>query len=395
MNILYISNKPIYPLIDGGCIAMNQFLKCLLKAGYNVKHFTVSTHKHTYSETEYPIALNSIIHTESSFIDTRINPFSALAYIFKKGSYNIDRFKSSRFRSKLKSHLKNNKVDIVIFESIYLASYFSVVKKYSTAKTIIRSHNVEYEIWERLAENEAFFLKKIYFKKLAKDLKKAELSIINKTDGIISITFEDEKKLLKYGVKIPLTTIPVSIESQSLNCDYLVNSFFHIGSMNWLPNLEAVNNLINNIFPKIRLKIPTAKLYLGGSFMPDTIQTSESEGIIVEGFINNVPNFITSNGIMLAPIKSGSGVRVKILESMSFGVPIVTTKIGIEGIHSTNGTDIMIANTEDEFIQNAIELSLSKEIRESIGRNAKKNIEENYQTEVITKKLIEFIKKIS
>ena len=124
MKVVYISNKPIYPLVDGGCVAMNQFLKSLLNSGLDVKHFTVSTYKHLYKEENYPEKLNAIIRTESAFIDTRINPFSALSYLFKKGSYNIDRFKSQRFYSLLKNYLKEQKIDIVIF----LATFFLIKK---------------------------------------------------------------------------------------------------------------------------------------------------------------------------------------------------------------------------------------------------------------------------
>ena len=395
MKVVYISNKPIYPLVDGGCVAMNQFLKSLLNSGLDVKHFTVSTFKHEYKEENYPEKLNSIIRTESAFIDTRINPFSALSYLFKKGSYNIDRFKSQRFRKLIKNYLVQQKVDIVIFESIYLANYFSLVKKYSKAKIIVRSHNVEFLIWERLASNESNLFKKFYLKKLANDLKKAELQILNKIDAIAYISNEDEKTLKKLGVKTNSTTIPISIQSTDLDANYTVNSFFFIGSMNWLPNIETVRHLIQTIFPEIRKKIPDATLYIAGSSMPDEFQTKSEDGIEIVGYVDSISDFMTSKGIMLVPIKSGSGVKIKIIEGMNLGVPILSTPLGIEGIAVENGKDIIIASNDTEFIKAAIELNASSELREYIGNNAKNTIKLNYTEEAISKKIIGFIKTIS
>jgi glycosyltransferase involved in cell wall biosynthesis len=395
MKVVYISNKPIYPLVDGGCVAMNQFLKCLLNSGLDVKHFTVSTYKHPYKEENYPEKLTPIIRTESAFIDTRINPFSALSYLFKKGSYNIDRFKSQRFHKLIKNYLVQQKVDIVIFESIYLANYFSLVKKYSTAKIIVRSHNVEFLIWERLAANESNLFKKFYFKKLAKDLRKVELNVLNKIDGIAYISNDDEKTLKRLGIQTNSITIPISIQPTELQADYNEKSFFFIGSMNWKPNIETVRHLINTIFPEIKKLIPDAKLYIAGSSMPEEFQSNEETGIEIVGFVDSISEFMVSKGIMLVPLKSGSGVKIKIIEGMNFGVPILTSPYGVEGIQIENGKDIMIASTDNEFIQAAIELYHSSELREYIGNNAKSNIQLNFTEAAISKKIVGFIKTIS
>ena len=173
MKVVYISNKPIFPLIDGGCIAMHQFLKSILLAGYDVKNFTLSSHKHPFSIESYPQELAEIIRPHAFKVDTRIKPLNALKYLFKKGSYNIDRFTNQSFKEFLKKYFNENKVDLVIFESIYLSGYIPTIRKNSTSKIIVRSHNVEFLIWERLALNQTSLFKKLYFKKLASDLKKS------------------------------------------------------------------------------------------------------------------------------------------------------------------------------------------------------------------------------
>lgn len=395
MKILYISNKPIFPLLDGGCVAMNQFLKCLLEAGFDVKNLTVSTQKHPFSIEQYPEKLRSIIRPEHTRIDTSIRLPTALKYLFKKGSYNIDRFTNPAFKAHIKNYIQNHDVDFIILESIYLGGCLSTIRKVSSAKILIRAHNVEFMIWNRLALHQSSFLKRIYFKKLAKDLKKVELVILQKVDGIACITKRDKSIFKELGINTPMTTIPVAIEKNESICDYSVATFYHLGSMNWNPNIEAVRWLVQSIFPSIRKQNPDAKLILGGSFMPKEFQTDEEKGIEVVGYVNNMDEFMTTNGILLAPLKSGSGVRIKLLESMSMGVSIVTTTIGAEGIDGENGRDFFVATNESEFVKYAIDLANSEEKRATLGTNAKSLVEKNYEIKSVKEKLIEFIKFIS
>lgn len=395
MNILYISNKPIYPLLDGGCVAMNQYLKCLLEAGFQVKNLTVSTPKHPFSIKNYPENLAAIIRPEHTDINTSINVLEAFKYLFKKGSYNINRFISSRFKSQIKQQILHQEIDFVILESIYLAGYISTIQKVSSAKIMIRTHNVEFMIWDRLAQNQTSFLKKLYFKKLAKDLKKEELIILQKVDGIACITQQDKTIFKNLGISTPMTIIPIAIDTKEVICDYSIPTFYHLGSMNWNPNIEAVRWLVNSIFPSIRKQIPDAQIILAGSFMSSEFQTDKEKGIEVVGYVKDTVEFMSTNGILLAPIKSGSGVRVKLLESMNLGVPIVTTIIGAEGIDGENGKDFFVASNEAEFIQYAVELANSKEKRATLGMNAKRMIEHHYHIKSVKENLIDFIKFIS
>ena len=254
---------------------------------------------------------------------------------------------------------------------------------------------MEYLIWERLANNQSSFFKKIYYKKLARDLKKVELKSLQQINGIAAISKKDQLIFESNGIKSPLTTIPVSIEKSNLIADYSINTFYHVGSMNWQPNIESVKWLISSIFPKIKHKIPDAKLIIAGSFMPTDLIPPDSKDIEVIGFVDDLSSFIVNNGIMIAPLKSGSGVRIKILEAMNFGAPIISSSIGMEGIDAIDRKDFYCANNEDEFVESAVALYYSKQTRENIGQNAKILVEENYQTEIITKKIIEFINNIS
>lgn len=395
MNILYITNKPVYPLIDGGCVAMNHFLELLIKCGYSVKNLSISTSKHPFLEEKYPEKLKNIIQPETSFIDTSISVKNALKSLFKKESYNINRFYNKDFEELITRTILSQDFDLIILESIFLGPYIDKIKEQTKAKIIVRTHNVEHEIWQKLAVQEKSFFKKLYLKKLAKDLKIEEIQILKKAHGVIAISKPDKEKLKLIHPFQNYVTIPITINPSSQTCDYSKNNLFHIGTMNWKPNIESVNFLLK-LIDNNKDKFFDIQTIIAGSNMPNELLKLKSETIKVIGYVENFDEFMCRTGILCTPILSGSGVRVKILEAMSFGVPIITTPQGAEGIETSfqDNPTMFVANDEKEFIEKALLLVHSRELREQIGLNAQKLIAEKYDSEKISKKLIEFIEHI-
>ena len=391
MKILYISNKPIYPKIDGGCVAMHNFLSCLLETGNQIKHFTFSTHKHTFDLNNYPITISEKILPEGISIDTKVKPKNAFFNLFNKTSYNINRFYSKEAEVKIRKEIRTENYDIIILESVFLSSYIRVIKKNSNAKIYLRSHNVEFKIWEKLGGNEKKVFKKIYLKKLAKDLKFNEIKALSEVDVILTISEDDKRTFKNLGLKTTIETIPVAVKTSAAIKNYNHSSFFHIGAMNWQPNIEAVNYLSSKIFPIILESQKEAKLTLAGSFMKESTLENKNNAIVNVGFVENVDEFIAEQGILLAPILSGSGVRIKILESMAIGTPVVTTILGAEGLNVTSEKEIFIAKNQEEFIEYSLKLSNSEALRKEIGEKAKTYIQANHNKNIVIKKLSEII----
>jgi len=394
MRVLHLTNKPIYPLLDGGCLAMNQIAKLLEANKFELKNLTFETEKHPFSLDSFPIDFRSDFAPEAVLINAKVSIFGALKSILKNESYNLARFKSHQFASRLKELLLQKEYDFVICESIYMLVYLDVIRKVSKAKIIVRTHNVEYNLWERLASH-ARFPKSTYLNYLSKKLKSEEIPLLQKCDAIMNISEQDEKIFKSLSVVTKMITIPVFIDEPTQKSDYSSSKFHHIGTMNWQPNIEAVEELLTTIFPKIKSKIPDAELHLAGSFFPQNLISNPEKGIFVHGFVADKFDFISKHGIQLIPLKSGSGVRIKILESMSIGAPIVTTAIGAEGIEITNSKELFIAENNEDFIKKALKLNKNDDLRQEMGRNAQKLIREKYNFEKVNKQFIEFFKTIS
>lgn len=392
MRILYLTNKPIFPVIDGGCMAMHQLLECLIKNNYKIKHICLSTKKHPYSKTNYPGHINNLVDTESYEINTDIKIIPAAKHLLTRNSYNISRFDNQEIHKKIINELSKEKYTIIILESLFLSPYINTIKKISEAKIVVRTHNVEHKIWEQLSLNCKNPIKKWYLKRLSEDLKKFEMQVLKDVDLVATISRQDADEFQKLGLKTPIEIIPVAMEQHENLFNYSKRTIFFLGSMNWLPNIEAVNWLTKEILPAVRKKIPNLELHLAGSYMLDSFPTNQIDGVLNYGFVDDRIHFMQNNGILVLPIRSGSGVRIKLLEAMSLGVPVISTKAGALGI-SKNET-IIFAETTDEFVKQIIELIQSDEKRIELGKNAYQYIKENYSISKISNLLSEQFEKL-
>ena len=398
MNILQICHKPPYPAIDGGCIAIKNISEGLLKESYKIKILTINTLKHPFDANAFPKAFLDKTKIESVFVDTKINIVDAFSNLVTYDSYNISRFFSPDFNSLLIKTLKKTDFDVVLLESLFTTPYIDSIKSYSKSKIILRSHNLEHIIWERLAKETSNPAKKIYLNLLSNQLKNYEIEVLNKLDGIAAISKDDELKYNSFSKAPKTITIPFGIDIT--NYENEINNynhnpkFFHLGAMDWKPNLEAVGWLLKEIWPKILNKNPKAELHLAGKNMPKWLVDKKNKNVYNHGNVKNAKEFIKKYDIMIVPILSAGGIRVKIIEGMALGKTILSTKTGAEGLDYKHKENILIANTPDEFAKVCKRLMEDSNEIKRIANNARKHVLENYDQKIISKKLISFFKSL-
>tara|TARA_Y100000385_G_C13045806_1_gene617410 strand:- start:370 stop:1566 length:1197 start_codon:yes stop_codon:yes gene_type:complete len=397
MKVLQICHKPPLPSIDGGCIAINNISKGLINELGAIKVLTINTLKHPFNLKHYDKSYLKNSKIESTFVDTKLNIVDAFSNLVTYDSYNISRFFSPDFNALIIKTLKSKSFDIILLESLFTTPYIETLKTYSSAKIVLRSHNLEYIIWKRLSKESVNPARKVYLKLLSSQLKKYELDIFDKIDGIATISNEDKKKYNELNCPVKIETIPFGIETNQYEISKNKNKvlkFFHIGAMDWKPNLEAVSWLIKDIWPKIQTQIPSAELHLAGKNMPDWIFKNSSLNIFNHKEVKNSSSFILENDIMIVPLLSAGGIRVKIIEGMAHGKAIISTAIGAEGISYKDEENIIIANSLEDFVEIAQKLEANKIDFTKIGTQARKHVVNNYDQKIMSKKLISFFETI-
>lgn len=393
MKILQLCHKPPVPATDGGCIAMNNITEGLLEEGHGVKILTIVTQKHPLQKEKLSKEYIEKTGIEGIFVDTSLNMIDAFSALVTADSYNISRFFSPDFDRVLTDLLRRVKFDIIHLESLFMTPYIATVRRNSKARIVLRSHNLEYMIWERMAETSKNFPKRNYLKLLAKQLKKYEFNVLDQVDGIAAISEEDSKKYLSSECKKPVVTIPFGINLENYSPDFSKDEFpslFHIGAMDWLPNIEGIEWFLKEIWPAVHLRFPELKFYLAGRKMPDSFRKRTPENVVVLGEIQSAEEFMKSKSIMIVPLLTAGGIRVKIIEAMALGKSVISTPIGAHGIDGHNGKNFFIASDKETFIKHISSLIEDKENHKKMGENARKLVESKYNNKVLSKNLIQF-----
>ncbi|MFY9154170.1 MAG: glycosyltransferase family 4 protein [Prolixibacteraceae bacterium] len=399
MRILQLMNKVPWPPNDGGAIACLNMTKGFSMLGHDVTVLSMNTSKHHVQLNEMPAAVRSMADFNLVEVPASINWVeAALNLVFSKLPYNAQRFISDEFSYELVKLLTERKFDVIQLEGLYLCPYIPVIRKYSEAIISYRAHNIEYEIWERTAKLSEGLRSK-YLDNLSKRIKRFEISYLNKYDLLIPITDRDGKILDQLGNTKPHHTSQTGIDFASLvptakKLEF--PSLFHIGALDWSPNQEGIIWFLDNCWPKIHHRNPELKFYLAGRNAPEWFERRiKREGVEYLGEIENAYDFINSKAIMVVPLFSGSGMRIKIIEGMALGKPIITTDIGTEGIPTENWNNILIANDENQFIEAIERLINDRNLADQIGRNAIGFIQEKFDNLSQAGALVEFYKQHS
>ena len=396
MKILLLCNKPPFPASEGGPMAMNSIITGLLEAGHQVKILAVNSEKYHVKESDIPEDYKKKTGIELIDVDLSIHPLKAFLNLFTKRSYHVERFISEKVKERLVEVLEKEQFDVVQLEMLYMAPYVEVIRTHSKAMIVLRAHNVEHKIWERIAKETKFFIKRWYINHLAKTLKEYELNALETVDGIAAITRKDAAFFRKYCSK-PIIDIPYGVYPEEFTSKFEIEGkpkFYHIGSMNWMPNEEGIRWFIDEVLPKTLEKVPDFVYHLAGRNMPEWLSTLKDPHINVIGEVPDAKQFVSSHDVAIVPLLSGSGIRIKIIESMAMGKTVITTRVGAEGILYDEDINIIIAENKAKMVEAIRSINENPQIAVKIGQTARKLVEDTYDNRKIIARLLMFYEQI-
>ncbi len=397
MRILQLCNKIPFLPKDGGALAMFSLMQGLAGNNHDVTVLAMNTTKHFVGLKDYSEHIPANIKCHIVDVNTDIHLTGLLKnLVFTKSPYILDRFYNKDFYNKIKDILSSERFDIVQLEGLYITPYISLIRECSDAKIVYRSHNIESQIWTNNAKQEKNSIKKIYLRLLAKRLKRYEQQVVNEYDAVLPITEEDALFFTKNKNTMPLHIVPFGIETENYLFSENVkhkNSLFYIGSLDWIPNIEGIKWFVQNVWKIIKLKHPGIELKVAGrNASKQLIAYLKKNNVSYIGEINESKSYFLDNNIMVVPLFAGSGMRVKIIEGMAYGKPIVSTSKGVEGIDYVQDHHIIIADSTQEFVKKLSMLIQDNMFCQQVGRNAHDLIQTKYNNQVICANLIRFYK---
>jgi glycosyltransferase involved in cell wall biosynthesis len=396
LKILILSHRVPFPQNGGYAIVVTNTIKGLVNEGHEVSLVALNAKRNSHDSSLPDEDLMGKINYRAYDIDTTVTMLGVAINLFSKTSFNIDRYYDPEFETLLIRELRNRDYDIIQFEGLFVSLYLPVVRKHSNAKLIYRAHNIENQIWWRLSQQKIDPFKKSYLRMHARRIKNYEQQQLNKFDAITVFTRQDKNTLTEYGINVPIEIMPVGLRLERYKPNIRKTEFpslFFLGSLDWLPNREGVEWFLESFINDITSGALPVKLYVAGNDIPERFDDYEALGkIFIQGEVDSALEFVNSKSIMIVPLLSSGGMRVKIVEGMAMQKCIISTSLGAEGINFTNGHDILIANNHDEFFHAIQRCIRDEEFCIQLGKNARLLAEKEHDINVVIKNLVAFYK---
>ena len=396
LNILWISHFVPYPP-KGGCFQRSYNLIKEVSRNNNI-YLIALRHKDktTHPEVETNKAKSELEKLCKKVIILDISSFSGLNYYYMalKSIFNINPLTVNLFISKdigniIVKLVHDIKIDVAHYDTISLCEY---MHHSGSVPKILNHHGVESFMIRRRVNNEPNLMKKLYLLLESYKLRKYEERNCHKFYMNLTVSEEDKLMLKKISPRSRFEVV-----ENGVDVDYFkqkdghdnTNRLIFAGRMDQYSNVDAIMQFCRNVWPLVKEKFPKMRFSIIGNNPPQKLldMAKSDERIEVLGYVDDVRPYFAGATISICPIRDGGGTRLKILDAMAMGMPIISTTIGCEGIDVSPGINVFIANTPEEYVQSIGKLINDDMLRKSLSNCARITVEKKYSWNIIGQKL--------
>ena len=393
LRILFLSNRIPFPIVDGQSRRTYNILKGLSKT-HEVSLVSL------FEETE--VVENSVLqHLKTFCKNVELFPMPSkrvsvsmgiriVRSLFSRDPYTFWRHYSASFRKRVVDLTRTRTFDLIHCDILSVAY---AVRSLSGIHCVLTDHDVSYVKAERMAEGTTNPLIKALLYLESVKLKRLEGRIFKEVDAGITVSEVDRKILKELCPLANIVVVENGVDTEEFKPSYEEvedNVIVWVGGFDNYPNREGIYYFLNKVYPLIKEKLDV-KINLVGTGVTQRLKniSSADPSIHMVGYVNDPVPFIQKAAVFVVPILSGSGTRLKLLEAMSSGKAIVTTSVGCEGIEGAHKEHFMIADTPADFAQCVVTVLQNKNLRNTLGVNARKIAIEHYDWNNIYRKMDE------
>ena len=402
LRILWVKSGPLFPLNTGGRRRTHAMLTELAR-DHDVTWLAGLPEGLQLDSREEPDAYAD----RKLWIRTRESEKGSAKFLVDVGKnlvsrfpYVLDRYRNTEIQEKLRELDQSGELDLIICDFLTPAVHFEGWNP--RTPTILFQHNVESQIWKRLAEEKSNPLARVYFHNQYRRMWKAEKELSARFDGVITVSPEDAAFCeSEYGLSNVLGPVPTGVNTEFFqppeNRKPESGLIGFLGSMDWMPNIECVQFLVREIFPRILERHPAARFRIIGRDPAPAVRqlAAENPAVEVTGTVDDVRPHLDACELLVVPLRSGGGTRIKIFEAMAQGVPVVSTTIGAEGLPVTDGRDILIADEANAFADAVIRLLDNPALAAELSGNARSKLVADHSWESVTRQFVELCRNVS
>jgi polysaccharide biosynthesis protein PslH len=358
MKILWVKAGKLLPVDTGGKIRSYNILRHL--AGQH--EVTFLSYYSGYRDPSYETALaqqfvgSQVIHiaaTESA-LGARLD---YIRHLPSSAPYAVTKFTHQEVRGTVARWLNEKRFDVAVCDFLSASLNFP---DNPPIPCVLFQHNVEAVLWQRMAETETAFWRKHSYKIEAAKMARYEKNALMRFPHIIAVSQRDRDEMLKMQPGCRITVVPTGVDTAQYSVVPSASAeppiIVFTGSMDWEPNIDAVEYFCRQIWPSVLAEFPNAQFQIVGRNPHPRVQRLAANSIQVTGKVASVVDYLQPATVVIVPLRIGGGTRLKIFEAMAMGKAVVSTSIGAEGLDITPGRDLLIADSAEVFAASILRL---------------------------------------
>jgi glycosyltransferase involved in cell wall biosynthesis len=393
MHVAIVDEELPYPLNSGKRIRTFQLVSRL------ARRHRITYICHRNADAREAIQAQSVLRDEgieTVVVDRSIPPKSGPIFfarlvgnLLSPLPYSVASHSSRALRRAILDVKSRAVVDLWQAEWTPYAAFFRVL---GNARRLIMAHNVESQIWHRYYENETNPAKRCYIGHQWRKFERFERQAFHQVDRVVAVSPEDAASIREhFGVRY-VDVVDNGVDTEYFQPQYsgrVPGKIVFLGSLDWRPNLDAVEQLLSRVFPAVRAQEPAARLLLVGRNPPDSLRrrVATTPGLELHADVPDVRPFLAQAAVMVVPLRIGGGSRLKILEAMAAGTPVVSTRIGAEGLSVEHGTHLTVVDRDDQLPGSIVGVLRNPAGAEAKARNGRRLVEDRYCWETLAERL--------
>jgi glycosyltransferase involved in cell wall biosynthesis len=285
--------------------------------------------------------------------------------------YAVQKFTHPAVRQRVNQWLHENRFDVSVCD--FLSASLNFPHRFSSPRVLFQ-HNVETVLWRRMAQTEKSPLLKLSYTLEANKMARYEKNALRRFPRIIAVSQQDRDEMLKLDSASQITVVPTGVDT----AQYQVAppaaasppTIVFVGSMDWEPNIDAMEYFCHQIWPAVLASYPDARFQIVGRNPHPRVQALQSSSVAVTGTVSSVPDFLRPATVVIVPLRIGGGTRLKIFEAMAMGKAVVSTTIGAEGLDVTPDRDLILADDPECFAASILALIRDSGLRRNYEQAA-------------------------
>jgi sugar transferase (PEP-CTERM/EpsH1 system associated) len=393
MRILWLKSDVLLPLDKGGKLRTWHLMRHLARR-HEITYLSFADPGQSAADIEGMREVAASVETIRRF-DPRKRSLrfyaDAAMHLVDPLPYAVGKYRSRAFRRRLRELLSERTFELVVCD--FLVPAVNLPRRLP-CPAIIFTHNVEAEIWRRHAETQGGALGRLLYGVQHRRMLRFEGRTLGRFDGVLAVSNADcatFERLYAGAIGGPILVVPTGVDT-----DYFApapsaadsRQLVFTGSMDWLPNEDAMRFFCQDVLPLVRAEEPEVTLSIvGRAPTPAVEKLGDEPGIRVTGRVDDVRPYIRDSAAYIVPLRIGGGTRLKIFEAMAMGKAIVSTTVGAEGLPVTSGKDVLLADEPRTFAESIVRLLRDVNRRRQLEAAARALVVERYDWSAVAREL--------